>query len=229
MRSIFASTALALTLVGLAVQPVNAAPITYEFSGTGSGAIGGASFTDALVVFTGTADTGDVVTLSFMGFTFYAVPLDGLAVNIAGIGTAMITDPAEVFGFPQAIIDPDGEIPPLPGLVLGRIDNPPDLGGFTGMAAVFSNSLAGYDLKTSIGPISDIGGVGFIEDCGKPGHDPCLGTSLGALSFTTNIVAERGGTFTATPQAVPEPATLLLIGGGLAATFVPRTRRGRRS
>ena len=227
MRSIFASVGLTLALVGFTAQQANASPITYEFSGTGSGAIGGTSFADALVVFTGTADTDDVVTLSFMGFTFYAVALDGLAVNIAGIGPATMTDPAEVFGFPQAIIDPDGEIPPLPGLVLGRIDNPPDLFGFTGMAAVFSNSLDGYDLKTSIGPITGIGGVGFIEDCGTLGHDPCLGTSLGALSFTTNILTERGGTFTATLQAVPEPSTLLLMSGGLVA-LVRRTRRGRR-
>ena len=223
MRSIFASASLALTLVCFAVQQVDASPITYVFSGTGSGAIGGTSFTDALVLYTGTADTGDVVTLSFMGFTFYAVALDGLTVNIAGIGTATITDPAEVFDFPQAIIDPDGEIPPLPGLILGRIDSPPDLGGFTGMAAVFSNSLAGYDIRTSFGPINDIGGVGFIDACGTPDHDPCLGTSLGALSFTTNI--EDVGTFTAI-QAVPEPATVVLPGGGLAA--LASRRRSRR-
>ena len=223
MRSIFASVGFTLALAGFTAQQASASPITYEFSGTGSGAIGGTSFTDALVVYTGTADTGDVVTLSFMGFTFYAVALDGLTVNIAGIGTATITDPAEIFGIPQAVIDPDGEIPPLPGLILGRIDNPPDLAGFTGMAAVFSNLLYGYDLKTSIGPITDFGGVGFIEDCGTPGHDPCLGTSLGALSFTTNIWGETGGTF----QAVPEPSTLLLMSGGLVA-LVRRTRRGRR-
>lgn len=225
MRSIFASTVLALTLVGFAVQQVDAAPITYKFSGSGSGAIGGTPFTDALVVFTGTADTGDVETFSLMGFTFYAVGLDQLKVNIAGIGTATVTDPAEVFGIPQAVVDPGGQIPPLPGLILGRIDNPPDLDGFTGMAAVFSNSLAGYDLQTSFGPIGDIGGVGFIDDCGTPGHDPCIGTSLGALSFTTNIVTQSGGTFTAT---VPEPATVFLLGGGLTALALNRRSRRRR-
>src|SRR5438093_6395241 len=130
MRSVLASAGLAIPLAGFASN-FDATPITYQFSGTGSGAIGGTSFTNALVVYTGTADSADVETLSLIGFTFYAVALDGLLVNIAGIGTATITDPSEVFDFPQAIIDPDGQIPPLPGLILGRIDNPPDLGGFT--------------------------------------------------------------------------------------------------
>lgn len=227
MRSIFASIGLALSIVGFAAQPASAAPIKYEFSGTGSGAIGGMSFIDALVVFTGTANTADVISAELNGGTFYINALNSLTVTIAGIGTATLTEPAQVFGIPQAIDDPDGEIPPMPVVILGRTDNPPDLNSFTGMAAAASDGLAGYDLTTSIGPIGDMGGVGFIEDCGTPGHDPCLATSLGALSFTTNILVDGGGQFSAKVEDVPEASTLLLLGGGLVA-LVRRSRRGVR-
>ena len=229
MRSIFASVGLALALVGFAAPQASATPITYEFSGTGSGTIGGTSFTGALLVFTGTADTANVQSFSFMGDTFYAVGLDSLTVSIAGIGTATLTQPAEVFGIPQAFVDPDGEIPAIPLVILGRIDNPPDLTSFTGIANAGSNALAGYDLTTSIGPVGDsgVGGVGFFPACGLPGNDPCLATSMGALIFTGDN--ERGdGRFRATVAQVPEPSLLLLVGGG-AVVLVRRSRRSVRA
>jgi hypothetical protein len=229
MRSVVASALVALSVAVFAAQ-ANAAPIKYEFRGVNSGSIGGTSFTDALVVYTGTADTANIVSGEpFPGLFVYALALDGLTVNIAGIGTATVTDPTMVFGIPVALDDtqdPDNELPPFPLVILGRIDNPPALDSFTGMAATGSNALGGYQLDAAIGPIVGVGGVGFINQCGQPGHDACIGTSMGALSFVSNILDERGGTFTAIRPA-PEPGTLALMGAGVAA-FVRRSRRGRR-
>jgi hypothetical protein len=94
-----------------------------------------------------------------------------LTVNIAGVGTATITDATEVFGILQAFVDPEGQIPAIPLVILGRINNPPALDTFTGMAGAGSNGLAGYNLRTSIGPIGDIGigGVGSWRSFGDYG------------------------------------------------------------
>jgi len=176
MRSILASALLVLTLVGF-VAPAGAAPITYEFTGTGTGQIGGTPFTDALVVFTGTADTSNREKVFFI----WAIPLDTLTVSIAGVGTATLTEPAGVFGIPIVVpddMDDEDEFPDFPFVLLGRLDDPPALDGFTGIAATASDVLAGYNLKTTIGPVAGLGGVGFNEDC-EPGDDPCLATSMG--------------------------------------------------
>ena len=227
MRSLFASAVLALSLTVFTPQ-ANAAPITFEFKGTGSGQIGATPFTDALVVFTGTGDTEQIDKLYFG--LFFATPLDSLTVNIQGIGTATLTEPAGVFSVPHTIpdeIDTDDELPNHPLVLLGRLDNPPDLDGFTGIAAVTSDALEGYRLKTSFGPLTAEGGVGFIDHCSEPFHDPCLATSMGLLRFTTNILEGQTGTFTATAHEAPEPATMALMGAGLVA-FVRRARRHAR-
>ena len=122
-------------------------------------------------------------------------------------------------------IDTDDELPPFPLVLLGRVDHPPALDSFTGMAGTFSDDLAGYLLDTSTALIPGGGGVGFIDDCGEPGHDPCIDTEAGFLKFRTNL--ENEGTFKATLEDVPEPASLALMGAGLAA-FVRRSRRSRR-
>ena len=100
----------------------------------------------------------------------YAIPLDTLTVNIAGVGTATLTEPAALFGVPFTIpdeMDDEDEFPAFPFVLLGRLDDPPALEGFTGMGATASDALAGYDLTTAIGPVAGRGGVGFNEDCGR--------------------------------------------------------------
>ena len=87
-------------------------------------------------------------------------------------------------------------------------------------------ALLGYDLTTSIGPVSSVllGGVGYPTDL-------FVNTTLGALSFAENISSgDQTGTFTATVRVaeVPEPTTLLLFGSGVAAAAARARRRARR-
>jgi hypothetical protein len=127
-------------------------------------------------------------------------------VTIAGIGTATITDPNAVYSFPAPIGIADG-FPVLPYVIFGTLDHSPALDSFTGFGAQGSNALLGYDLTTSIGPITGSpGGVDYPTRT-------FLHTTLGNLSFTANITPTGAGTFTAI--VTPEPMSLLLLGSGI--------------
>jgi hypothetical protein len=221
MRPLLTCVAVVLALAGIASR-AEAAPILYEVSGVASGQIGGTPFSNVLVRFAGLGDTANIVTADFGG-TVYANRFSALTVSIGGFGMATITDASDIISIPFAL-PPNDEIPSIPIIIFGRIDPPfSDPFQFTGMGAVGSSLLAGYNLATAIGPINSFGGVGFIQGCSTPGHDPCLHTTAGLLSFTTNILETNAGTFRATP--VPEPATLLLVASGVGVLV---RRSGRR-
>jgi len=229
MRMVSFSRA-ALLIVALCgfVPFAHAAPITYVQTGTASGMLGATPFRNAFVTVTLTGDTNNVAPELFGSFncTFCFVNQGMVTINIPGIGTATVTDPTAIYAFGQPIdIDDNAATPDLPGVVIGTLDEPPASDSFTGIGGTGSMVLLGYDLRTSIGPVSSVllGGVGYPPSL-------FLNTNLGALRFLENVSTDSNGTFTATVGVaeVPEPATLFLFGSGVAAFAGRAHRRARR-
>jgi hypothetical protein len=229
MRMVSFSRAAVLIVALFGFVPfAHAAPITYVQTGTASGGLGLTPFNDVFVTVTLTGDTDNVVPELFGPFNcpFCFVNVGTVTVDIPGLGTATVTDPTGVWVFGQPVdLDDDPTTPELPGVVIGTLDDPPLTHSFTGIGGTGNMALLGYDLTTSIGPVSSalLGGVGYPPSL-------FLNTDLGALSFIENLSTDSDGTFTATVGVaeVPEPATLFLFGSGVAAFAARARRRARR-
>jgi hypothetical protein len=184
----------------LCIAPADATPITYTDTVTGTGALGAAPFTNALVTISLTGETstvfGDPVPRDFGSAT----------VNVFGVGTATFTDP-----------------------LMWAIDNPGVMGGLAGIADVTAGfflvgtenaAFALYNLRSSIGPIS--GTVLF-----NPGV--LFPTTLGNFALTSVAGNTSTFTaFTAVTSAVAEPASVILGSTGLLGIVRSRVRRHRR-
>jgi len=141
-RPIGFQTGLALSLINmiLVVSPSFAAPITYTEKATASGSLGGVGFTDADVVFSMTGDTTNVRNVTDLSGEIIDSNLGTVTVSVAGAPPAAFTDGGAVF-YNHGV----GAFPPTIG--------------FSNDVAFFyisSVSASGYDLRTSIGPLSGL-------------------------------------------------------------------------
>jgi hypothetical protein len=178
-----------LGLLGF-MGPAQATPITYTVESTGSGTIGTQSFSNAHIIVSFSGDTANVIKKTI---DYFSNEVGTGTVSITGIGTATFTSGA--FAFVNQTTDTAG-ISQLPtGTILGT-------------EAI---SLATYDLKSAIGPIT-----GETTYYSTYTYD----TSLGNLNFTA---MDSSSTFTATPL----PASVFLLGSGLLGLGGWRWRQRR--
>jgi len=155
---------------------VVAEPVTYSVSAVATGSLGGRSFSNALVIITFTGDTADVILDEYGNWT-----------NTTGTTTVSVEGfPLATFTEPVVFSASSGSKPPSVGVVSTSSPR-------SSIIIIFSADLAGYDLKSAIGPLS---GATYYN------MEYYYSTNLGSLNF----------------QSVVDPATFSAIAGGMTAT-----------
>ncbi|MGD0137447.1 MAG: hypothetical protein ABSD28_01110 [Tepidisphaeraceae bacterium] len=186
----------------------DAEAIKYVFDGTASGTLGSQTFSNVELSATAVTDTSDVPAYG-EEILFPAMPF---TINIAGIGsTSVSTGLLGLYNFPSEQFVAWGWVAPVNDqIAVIEIDN-----------SVFAT----YDMKTSVGPITETGSDPFI------GNWLNMSTSGGNLSvnswdnvsFTATLGSGSGGT-----SAVPLPnsAAIALVGlAGLGSIGLLRRMR----
>ena len=184
---------------------VQAAPIVYSFTGTGSGAYNAAEFNEAFfeIILTGDSDNvvedTDPTSLFFGQFTN-----PGLTGTLSATGTDL-TLPVTPFFDPITIyLDPLLE-------VLGIFDPAENT-----LLEFFFAGIGDYDLRSSFGPISTDGATYF--------SDMVIGDGdvFAFESITDGTFTADGGTPAGT---IPEPGTLVFLGSGLVGLVFLKLRK----
>jgi PEP-CTERM motif len=199
------STVIARALAAAAVfcsATTFANPITFIYTGFGSGTLAGNAFASSSFTITAVGDTANKASC---GGTCDYIDHDSVSITITGLGTfsfstgtrTFFEDAADIAGFSRA--------------------------GASGLDLFYSPQTAvlnGWDLTSSIGPIS---GVSQLLQW-APGFGS-METSGGTLVFTTGT---NDSTFQAIadPGTVPEPTSLALAGLALLGCVAASRRRG---
>lgn len=185
-----------------------AEPITFVYTGTGTGSLNGNPFSDAAFTITGHGDTA--ARFDDGGAGVYWIDHTAADIAIAGLGDFTFITPTRTF-----------------------VNNNVDLAGFSRTGLDGSDLyyappdpvLEGWNMLSSVGPIA---GTGQIVQWDAAFNDPVL-TSGGQLLMESGTPA---ATFQATVgvAAIPEPETYAMFLAGIGFLgFIARRRRGYRS
>ncbi len=168
-----------------------ATPIVFKYTGTGSGTIGSISFTNADFTITSRGDTDNWES---GGGRF--IIHESASIFITGVGTTNFTSGTRTWV--------NGEY-----MGFGRTAIP----GFNAydLLNINDSSISGWDLLTSFSLAAD---ARLFQWASSPNYSPVT-TDMGQLVFDYNY--PMPATFNATVGGiVPEPATLALMGLGIA-------------
>jgi hypothetical protein len=190
-----------LAVVGLwlcAAGSASAGLITYTFSGSGDVDLGASYLYPTSFTITVTADTAEITG----GSGSFTVAAETATVSVAGLGSGTVTEALDVYAFnagPSVGLSVSGD----PFLYLDVLPNP-----------VFNN----YDLSTAVAPAT--GSFSFVN------NSLALPTTAGEFSIffqTPGSQPTFSAVFPAT--AAPEPASLTLLGIGVAGIALGAWRR----
>jgi hypothetical protein len=190
MRWNLLTAALVLLLATVAMTArVEASIITYETSGTGSGSLDGVNFLNEFFSVLVTADTASVQVVPGGGSTQYAVNNLSLVVQLGAATYAGTLPGASYLLFPASTT-----FPPAYAYTQFHVGDDFDPFNFY----VDSFSFTPYDLKTSLGPLSDV----------TMNMPSAFGVPTTAGIFRLNSTSQLS--FHATVAEVPEPSMFLV-------------------
>lgn len=173
---------LALACAGVA----EATPITYLYSGSGTGSLGNVSFTNAEFLITAQADTSNITPWVNAGFGPQNTHLL-TTIDIGGLGVHTINMPSHTWVVPDGSVGGLGE-----NLYLNWV-------------TLSESFLPGYGLDTAYGPVTD-------TTPWDVGQFNSVNTTGGLLSFTSISTITFEAILVPEPSAMPSVAGVGLLG-----------------